>query len=85
MHVSSIAKKNFFKSSSSIVLVTFQVFDLAHVTTPLPIVVDSAENIPITAENGQQVMLSMEGLRDLYGAGVCSDGDHAVPTDTFVK
>lgn len=30
-------------------------------------------------------MLSMEGLRDLYGAGVCSDGDHAVPTDTFVK
>lgn len=43
-------------------------FGLAHVTTPLPTVVDNAdENIHITAENGQQVMLSIEGLRDLYG------------------
>lgn len=61
-------------------------FGLAHVTTPLPTVVDNAdENIRITAENGQQVMLSIEGLRDLYGAGICSDGDHAVPTDNSVK
>lgn len=29
-------------------------------------------------------MLSIEGLRDLYGAGICSDGDHAVPTDNSV-